>query len=121
MALTATATLTTRKFITSSLCMRSDNTHIVYVPPVKHNIAYYVAEKPSGGFPEAFGSIIKRIKEDKDIGRIIIFCRTYEAVTSIFYYFKTKLGEYYTKPVGSPNYVQYRVVDMNTHCTHASV
>ena len=51
MALTATATLTARKFITSSLCMRSDNTHIVYVPPVKHNIAYYVAEKPSGGIP----------------------------------------------------------------------
>ena len=121
MALTATATLTTRKFITSSLCTRSDNTHIVYVPPVKHTIAYYVAEKPSGGFPEAFGSIIKRIKEDKDIGRIIIFCRTYEAVTSIFYYFKTELGEYYTKPMGSPNYVQYRVVDMYTHCTHASV
>ena len=60
MALTATATLTTTKFITSSLCMRSDNTHIVYVPPVKHNIAYYVAEKPSGGIPEAFGSIIKK-------------------------------------------------------------
>ena len=112
MALTATATLTTRKFITSSLCLRSDNTHIVYVPPVKHNIAYCVAEKPSGGIPGAFRSIIKRIKEDKDIGRMIIFCRTYEAVTSIFYCFKTELGEYYTKPMGSPSYVQYRVVDM---------
>ena len=54
MFLMATATLTTRKFITSSVCMRSDNTHIVYVPPVKHNIAYYVAEKPSGGVPEKF-------------------------------------------------------------------
>ena len=41
MALTATAILTTRKFITGSLCMRSDYTHILYVPPVKHNIAYY--------------------------------------------------------------------------------
>ena len=82
---------------------------------------HYIAEKLSGGIPEAFGSIIKRIKENKDIGRIIIFCRTYEAVTSIFYYFKTELVEYYTKPMGSPNYVKYRVVDMYTHCTHASV
>ena len=81
----------------------------------------YVAENPSGGIPEAFGSIIKRIRNDKNIGRMIIFCRTYEAVTSIFYYFKTELREYYTKPMGSPNYVQYRVVHMYTHCTHASV
>ena len=65
MALTATATLTTRKFITSSLCMRAGNTHILYVPPVKHNIAYYVAEKPSGGIPEAFGSIIKELRKTK--------------------------------------------------------
>ena len=40
-------------------------------------------------------------------------------MTSIFYYFKTELGE--TKPMGSPKYVQYRVVDMYTHCTHAPV
>ena len=64
----------------------------MYVPPVKHNIAYCVAEKPSGGIPEAFGSVIKRIKEDKDIGIIIIFCRTYEAATSLI-----ELGEYYIK------------------------
>ena len=31
-------------------------------------------------------------------------------MTSIFYYFKTELGEYDTKPMGSPNYAQYRVV-----------
>ena len=57
----------------NSVCMKLDNTHIVYVPPVKHNIAYYVAEKPSGGIPEVFGTLVKRIKEDEDIGRIIIF------------------------------------------------
>ena len=33
----------------------------------------------------------------------------------------TQLGESYTKPMGSLNCVQYRVVDMYTHCTHASV
>ena len=115
MALTATATLT-RKFITSSLCMRSDNTHIVNVPLVKHNIAYCVAEKSSGGIPEAFGSIIKRIKEDKDIGRMIIFCRTYKAVTSIFYYDRTRRILHKTNGI-----TKICVVDMCTHCTHASI
>ena len=121
MALTATATLSTRHYIMDTLSMKTGNTHIIYVPPVKDNIAYYVADKPSGGIPEAFGPIAKRVKQDHNIGRIIIFCRTYEAVTSIYSYFKTELGEHYTEPKGSPNYVKYRVVDMFTHCTHTSV
>ena len=117
MALTATATLSTRHYIMDTLSMKTENTHIVYVPPVKDNIA----DKPSGGIPEAFGPIVKRVKQDHNIGRIIIFCRTYEAVTSIYSYFKTELGEHYTEPKGSPNYVKYRVVDMFIHCTHTSV
>lgn len=29
-----------------------------------------------------------------------------------------QLGEYCTEPVGSPNYIVNRVIDMYTHCTH---
>ena len=86
MALTATATLSTRHYIMDTLSMKTENTHIVYVSPEKDNIVYYVADKPSGGIPEAFGPIAKRVKQDHNIGRIIIFCRTYEAVTSIYSY-----------------------------------
>ena len=50
MALTATATLSTRKFIIKNLNMQ--NTAVVYVPPLKHNIAYFVADKPIGGISE---------------------------------------------------------------------
>lgn len=37
MALTATATLSTRHYIMDTLSMKTENTHIVYVPPVKDN------------------------------------------------------------------------------------
>ena len=55
------------------------------------------------------------------MGRVIIFCRTYEDVIAIHRYFCDTLGDYVTEPKGSPNYVVYRVVDMYTHSTHPSV
>ena len=42
-ALTATTTLCTRSFIIRSLSMH--NPAVVYIPPVKYNITYFVAEK----------------------------------------------------------------------------
>ena len=119
MALTATATLSTRHYIMDTLSMKTENTHIVYVPPVKDNIAYYVADKPSGGIP-AFGPIAKRVKQDHNLGRIIIFCRTYEAVTSIYSYFKTELGEHYTEPKGGYVHTLYSYIckDKNSAVFH---
>ena len=42
MALTATATNTTRSFIIKSLSMQSPE--VIYIPPVKNNIIYEVLE-----------------------------------------------------------------------------
>ena len=120
MALTATATLSTRKFIIKNLNMQ--NTAVVYVPPLKHNIAYFVADKPIGGISEAFQPIVDRLKRERTMNRIIVFCRTYNEVIGIHRFFECALGEYFTEPKGSQaNYVKYRVVDMYTHCTDSSV
>lgn len=120
MALTATAILSTRKYIIHSLSMQ--HPYVVYIPPVKNNITFLVADKPKGGISEAFQPIVKRLISGKqDMGRLIIFCRTYEDVISIHHYFHNALGEHYTQPRGAPNLVKYRVVDMYTHCTHSSV
>ncbi len=119
MALTATATLSTRKFVIKSLNMQKPA--VIYVPPVKSNIAYYVAEKPKEGIHGAFKPIVNEIIKGNNVGRIIIFCRTYESVISIHKYFVRELGDHITDPKGSPNYVLYRVVDMYTHCTHPTV
>ena len=120
MALTATATISTRKYIIKNLSMK--NPTIIYLPPNKDNIVYHVADKPSGGIPEAFEPVAKRlIKEGTNMPRLIIFCRTYSDVINIHCYFKSMLGDYSTHPKGSPDYVVYRVIDMYTHCTHPSV
>ena len=71
MALTATATLSTRKFIIKNLNMQG--TAIVYVPPLKKNITYFVADKPIGGISEAFQPIVDRLKRERTMNRIIIF------------------------------------------------
>ena len=119
MALTATATLSTQKFVIQSLSMQDPA--IIYIPPVRNNITYFVANRPKGGIPVFFQPIVQKIKEDRNMGRIIIFCRTYANVIAIHQYFISALGEYSTEPKGSPNYVVHRVVDMYTHCTHPTV
>ena len=44
MALTATATITTQKFIIRSLSMQSPE--VIYIPPIKDNIIYVIIDKP---------------------------------------------------------------------------
>lgn len=118
MALTATASLSTRRSVVKSLSMQKPV--IIYLAPVRDNIKFIVANKPEG-IPVAFKPLIDRLIQDRYMGRTIIFCRTYEDVINIHQYFVRTLGEYYTEPKGSPNYVLNRVVEMYTHCTHPTV
>ena len=120
MALTATATISTRKYIIKNLSMK--NPTIIYLPPDKANIVYHVADKPKGGIAEFFQPVVERlIREKSSMQRMIIFCRTYDDVINIHCYFKKMLGEHCTDPKGSPDYVKYRTIDMYTHCTHPSI
>ncbi len=116
MALTATATLSTRKFIIRNLSMT--NPTVVYMPPVKDNIAYYVMEKKD---IELFFKPITEKLKTRTLVKTIIFCRTYEDIIKIHQYILHDLLEYSTEPKGSPNYVRNRVMDIFTHCTHQSV
>ena len=118
-ALTATASLSTRRSVIKILDMQKPS--IIYLPPVKHNLVFGVYEKPKGGISVAFEPVVSNLKQDRNMGRIIIFCRTYEDVIRIHHYFQSTLGSYYTEPRGSPNFVFNRVVDMYTHCTHPTV
>ena len=89
MALTATAVKTTRKFILRSLGMQRPE--VIYIPSSKDNILYAVADKPStiGGL---FKPIVEKLKIKRNMGRVIIFCKTYNNVIRV----KRELGEYYT-------------------------
>lgn len=118
MALTATATKSTRRAVIRTLNMHK--TVVVSKPPVKNNIIYSVARKMD--IYHAFVPICDKLKvEGILMGRIIIFCRKYSEVTTLYYFFKHRLMEHFTYPVAAPDLVQHRLVDMYTSCTHSSV
>ena len=116
MALTATATLTTRKYIIRNLSM--ENPTVVYMPPAKENISYYVIEKKE--IEMLFLPLVEKLR-NRTLDKTIIFCRTYEDIIKIHQYMLQKLLDYSTDPKESPNYVKNRVLDIFTHCTHHSV
>lgn len=118
MALTATATNSTRASIIKSLDMQKPT--LVSVPPFKDNIVYAVTEKTS--ISHAFIPLAKRLAEKRtDMGRTLIFCRKYDEVTATYHFFKRNLGAQFTEPPGAPDLARFRLVDMFTHCTHESV
>ena len=85
----------TRKFVLNSLSMKMPE--IVCVPPARENIVYAVMDKPRGNdaICEVFQCIVEKLKiERSDMGRVIIFCKTYKSVISIYKFFKHSLGEY---------------------------
>ena len=118
MALTATATNTTRAAIIKTLDMRKPT--VISVHPGKENIMYYVVEKSS--LSVSFAPICDKLTHQRtEMGKVIIFCRTYDEVTAIYFHFKQRLGIGFTEPPGAPDIMQFRLVDMYTHCTHQSV
>ena len=74
MALTATATTTTRKYIIDNLCMQKPA--IVYLPPVKDNITYLVMYKPKAGISAAFQPISEALLNTREIGRKYLYFAT---------------------------------------------
>ena len=63
----------------------------------------------------------KLARERAEMGRVIIYCRTYDEVTTIYQFFKRRLQENFTHPPGAPDLVRFRMVSMFTCCTHQSV
>ena len=77
MALTATATVSTRKEIIKSLDMQ--NPVVVSVSPMKENIYYCVSKKMKVN--ESFHPICEKLASQRAAtDRMIIFCRTYDEV-----------------------------------------
>ncbi len=82
---------------------------IVYIPPARDNIVYAVMDKPRGNdvISKVFQGTVEKLKiERSNMGRIIIFCKTYDNnVISIYQFFKHSLEEYFTDPKGAPNHI----------------
>ena len=119
MALTATATVTTRTSICRILGMIEPS--VVAVTPNRTNI-YYSVEKKNTDMEETFTELVEEIRQKRlHMPRVIIFCRSYDDVGYIYSFLLTSLGTEAVEPVGSPNVARFRLVDMFTACTEKSV
>lgn len=118
MALTATATKSTRRSILQKLGM--NNATIINVSPEKSNIYLSVCEKPSvEGFVEKVAAVLTQKRQLAP--KLLIFCRKYDACHRLYRCFKTSLGQNFTIPNGAPDLPQFRIVDMYTRCTQVAV
>jgi len=119
MALTATATKSTRKEICKSLGLIKPS--VILESPEKPNLVYKVLEK-TVGFEEEFASLVDELRLKRtDMEKTIIFCRTYDHTSHIYMYFKYMLGEEFTDPIRYPNIARFRLVDMYTALTTKDV
>lgn len=118
MALTATATRSSRQVICKVLGMK--NCVVISKSPNKPNICYRVQQKPT--LEEAFGPLIAELRQKRqNMDRVIIFGQTYNDSTYAYMLFHSSLGKEATHPVGAPDLPKYRIVDMFTACTQSSI
>ena len=94
MALTATASPSTRKDIIKMLGMKKP--HVIVRCPNKHNIIYTVGKK-SDDIDVVFEPFVEEVKRKRTkMDKVIIFCRSYNDLTD---------------PPGYPNVAKFRIVD----------
>jgi ATP-dependent DNA helicase RecQ len=118
MALTATASVTTRQKIFKVLGMKKPD--IVSVVPNRPNVTYWVREKKS--IEDVFSPVVQQLLEkQKTMAKMIVFCRTYDDCVRLYRFFQHSLGKNFTFPIGAPNIYRYRLVDMYTNPTKADV
>lgn len=119
MALTATATIATRRAICHSLGMKKPV--IISQSPNKKNIFYKVTSDVSE-VENAFEPLAEELLRNRGkMDRAVIFCRSYDACTYIYHFFRSKLGKQITEPPGFINHPELRLVDMFTACTHVGI
>ena len=100
MALTATATIATRKAIMHRLGMK--NAVVISVTPNKENLFYVLREKYS---IEEFASNLCKVAccDRTHAGKIIVFCRHYGEYTQLYSLMRYGLGPQITEPIGTPD------------------
>ena len=114
LALTATASKTLRSEVARMLAM--ENEQVIAISPCKDNIAYAVASFTT--LQECFGPLVSRLrKERKLFPKMIIYCRTYQECSSLYIFFRKRLGIDFTEPPGAPDHPKFRLIDMYLSCT----
>ena len=121
MALTATASKSTREKVSQMLSLRTAT--LVYVPPVKPNMIYYVKFKSDTTIERLVHGLSDRLINLKETTpKILVFCRRFQECSTMYQLFKQFLGREFTHPIGAPDLAKFRVVDMYTGgCTKPEI
>ena len=118
MAMTATATTTTRNQVFAILGLVTPV--IVAASPDKSNIFYSVREKVN--VEEAFAPLVMKLQTQRcKLPRVIIFCRRCQECVQLYRFFLSSTKERFTEPIGAPNLAEFQLVDMYTGATRKSV
>lgn len=119
MALTATATKYTRKYICKSLSLVDPV--MILRSPEKDNIVFKVCEK-TGILEEVFALLVEKLRRKRrSMEKTVIFCRTFEETSHVYLYFRSTLNNEMRDPIGYPDVCKFRLLDMFTSCTTEDV
>lgn len=119
MALTATASKETRRSVCKTLGMCKPA--IISEPPNRINIKF-ILHANVGTLEELFDPLVQELRHRRStMDRVIIYCRTYEACSMVYLYFKASLGAESTEPVGTFDLAKFRLVDIFCACTTSAV
>ena len=118
MALTATATRASRKSICHALGMHKPV--IVAESPNEANIKYEVQSK-SDIIEETFASLLEELRRWRvTMDKTIIFCCSCNSCVPIYHFLRSHLNKQSTEPVGYPDLLKFRILEMFTAC-HTSL
>ena len=118
MALTATATQTSRQQICKHLGMVKP--FLLVESPNRPNITYSVLAAET--IKETFAPLVEEIRrKHTSMDKVIVFCRTYDDSSRIYLFIRSRLGVLGVQPVGAPDLSRLRLVEMFTACTHKDV
>ena len=110
MAMTATATTTTRNQVIAILGLV--NPVVVAVSPDKSNISYALRQKVN--IEVVFAPLVVKLSTLRDkLPRVIIFCRRCEECAQLYRFFLSSMKEKFTEPAGAPNIAMFRLVHVH--------
>ena len=96
------------------------NPALVQVSPDKPNIRYVVL--PFSSIEESFTPLVHDVVKQKlEMGRVIIFCSSFNECATLYLLFRTKMGSNFLHPSDTPDLSKFRLVEMFTSCTAPSV
>ena len=118
MALTATATKSLRKLVCTILGMFDP--YVVTVSPDKTNLIFRVEAYES--LEATFLPLIKELESKRgNMDTTLVYCQQQEVCARLYLLFRMHLARKFTEPVGYPDLPQFRLVDMFTSGTHATI